>query len=81
MALVPLDGPAPASPFLDSLLPLRKVAVSEILPLTLEGNQVSLGVAPTNSALPLSPIFIKTNMVNNNIIPYQLSFITTTKNH
>ena len=66
MALVPLDGPDPASSFLDSLLPLRKVAVSEILPLTLEGNQVSLGAAPTNSALPLSPIFIKTNIVNNN---------------
>ena len=66
MSLIHLDGPDPTSPFLDSLLPLRKVAVSEILPLTLVGNQVSLAAAPTNSALPLSPIFIKTNGVNNN---------------
>ena len=43
------------------LIPARKVAVSEILPLTLVGNHVSLGVSPTNCALPLSPIFIKTS--------------------
>ena len=48
------------------MVPVRKVAVSEILPLTLVGGEVSLGLAPTNSALPLSPIFIKTNSLNNN---------------
>ena len=48
------------------MVPVRKVAVSEILPLTLVGGEVSLGLAPTNSALPLSPIFIKTNNLNNN---------------
>ena len=66
MSFIPLDGADSTSPFLDSVMPLRKVAVSEILPLTLVGNQVSLGAAPTNSALPLSPIFIKTNNDNNN---------------
>ena len=65
LSFIPLDGPD-SSPDLDCVVPVRKVAVSEILPLTLVGNQVSLAAAPTNSALPLSPIFIKTNGLNNN---------------
>ena len=65
LSFIPLDGPD-SSPDLDCVVPVRKVAVSEILPLTLVGGEVSLGLAPTNSALPLSPIFIKTNSLNNN---------------
>lgn len=46
---------------LEQLIPNRKIAVSDILPLTLTGNQICLAVDPTNSILPLSPIFIKTS--------------------
>ena len=72
LSFIPLDGPDSTpeggSNFLECgpVVPARKVAVSEILPLTLVGGEVSLGLAPTNSALPLSPIFIKTNSLNNN---------------
>ena len=61
MSFIPLDGGDCSQDALESLeyIPARKVAVSEILPLTLVGNQVSLGISPTNCALPLSPIFIK----------------------
>ena len=62
MSFIPFDGGIGGQEASDvELIPARKVAVSEILPLTLVGNQVSLGVSPTNCALPLSPIFIKTS--------------------
>ena len=65
LSFIPMDG-ADSSPDCSTVVPVRKVAVSEILPLTLVGGEVSLGLAPTNSALPLSPIFIKTAGLNNN---------------
>lgn len=57
MALLP--GPEAGAEEDAELIPARRVAVSEILPLTMVGNQVELCAAPTNCALPLSPIFIK----------------------
>ena len=63
LSFVPLEAPDMSGPVesLDQLIPNRKIAVSDILPLTLSGNQVCLAVDPTNSVLPLSPIFIKTS--------------------
>ena len=66
MSFIPLDpgpegGMAGAGLETLELIPAKKVALTEILPLTLVGGEVSLAVAPTNSALPLSPIFIKTS--------------------
>ena len=70
----PSEEPDPGSP--RHLIPNRRIAVSDILPLTLSSGQVcqpfsssilhpqpwqvSLGVDPTCSSLPISPIFIKT---------------------
>ena len=54
-----------AIPF-GTMVAVTCICLFVILPLTLVGGEVSLGLAPTNSALPLSPIFIKTNSLNNN---------------
>ena len=70
----PSEEPDPGSP--RHLIPNRRIAVSDIIPLTLSSGQVcqpfsssilhpqpwqvSLGVDPTCSSLPISPIFIKT---------------------
>merc|ERR1719234_2087462 len=56
--VAPSEEPDPGSP--RQLIPNRRIAVSDILPLTLNSGQVSLGVDPTCSSLPISPIFIKT---------------------
>jgi len=63
MTFVPLEAldMHGTSECLEQLIPNRKIAVSDILPLTLTGNQVCLALDPTNSILPLSPIFIKTS--------------------
>ena len=77
LSFVPVEPsePDPGSP--RHLIPNRRIAVSDILPLTLSSGQVcqppsslhpqqlaawqvSLGVDPTCSSLPISPIFIKT---------------------
>ena len=74
VSFVPVEGstdPEPESP--RHLIPNRRIAVADILPLSLSSGQVgrtinsfnlvvqvSLAVDPTSSSLPISPIFIKT---------------------
>lgn len=67
MSFIPLDCGIPARPVEANnteteVIPAKRVALTDILPLTMMGDQVmTLALDPTNSALPLSPIFIRTS--------------------
>ena len=69
MSFIPLDfgiqaaRPVEANTNTETeVIPAKRVALTDILPLTMMGDQVmTLAMDPTNSALPLSPIFIRTS--------------------
>ena len=59
LSFVPLAEEAVEETTTEQLIPAMQIAVSDILPLTLSSGQVSLGLDPTSSSLPISPIFIR----------------------
>ena len=68
MSFIPLDSGIPSARTVETntenteVIPAKRVALTDILPLTMVGDQVmTLAMDPTNSALPLSPIFIRTS--------------------